>query len=90
MLAHTDYLVCTLSSNICQIAYEMMQTLHPDVSARIKSLDDLFAHSGLGEHHQKIAIYAHNASRPGEVSMEVGDVLNITGDNYDGFIMVWL
>ena len=95
MLAHSDYLVCTFSSNVCRLAYEIMQTLHPDASARIKSLDLIYFHEGLGQHHQELAIYAHKASRPGEISMKEGDVLSIPislwnfgNNNWDGYSMV--
>lgn len=38
-LAHSDFLVCTFSSNLCRLAYEMMQSLHVDAPSRIISLD---------------------------------------------------
>ena len=39
-LARTDFIVCTFSSNFCRLAYEIMQSLHPDdASGRCKSLD---------------------------------------------------
>ena len=90
MLAHSDFLVCTFSSNVCRIVYEMMQTIHPvDAWTRIKSLDDMYFYEGLGEHHRKVAMYAHKTTRPGEVSMDIGDVLKITANNTDGYEMVY-
>lgn len=33
LLSLSDYLVCTFSSQVCRVAYEIMQTLYPDASA---------------------------------------------------------
>ena len=41
-LSNADYLVCTFSSNLCRLAYELMQTRtneQVDYSNRVKSLD---------------------------------------------------
>nr|SVE84164.1 EOG090X03KK [Daphnia pulex] len=84
MLAHSDHLVCTFSSQVCRLAYEMMQTLQPDASSKFKSLDDIYYYGGQGP-HQQIAMYSHKAHRPGEISIEVGDVLGIAGNHWDGY-----
>lgn len=84
MLAHADYLVCTFSSQVCRLAYEIMQALHPDASSKFKSLDDIYYYGGQGP-HQQLALYAHTARRPGEISMDVGDVLGIAGNHWDGY-----
>ncbi|XP_057372772.1 alpha-(1,6)-fucosyltransferase-like [Daphnia carinata] len=84
MLAHSDHLVCTFSSQVCRLAYEIMQTLHPDASSKFKSLDDIYYYGGQGP-HQQIAIYSHKAHRTGEISMEIGDVLGIAGNHWDGY-----
>ncbi|XP_042145208.1 alpha-(1,6)-fucosyltransferase-like [Ixodes scapularis] len=39
LLAESDFVVCTLSSGFCRVAYELMQTRHPDASLRVTSLD---------------------------------------------------
>ncbi|CAH8527557.1 unnamed protein product [Schistosoma bovis] len=44
-LSMTDFLVCTFSSNICRLAYELMQTRHVDLgdaTQLIHSIDMLF------------------------------------------------
>lgn len=84
MLAHSDHLVCTFSSQVCRLAYEIMQTLHPDASHKFKSLDDIYYYGGQGP-HQQVAIYPHKSARPGEISFELGDVLGIAGNHWDGF-----
>nr|CAG4638342.1 EOG090X03KK [Cyclestheria hislopi] len=84
MLAHSDYLVCTFSSQVCRLAYEVMQTLHPDATYKFKSLDDIYYYGGQRA-HQQIAIYQHKARKPGEITMEVGDILGIAGNHWDGY-----
>jgi len=81
MLAHSDYLVCTFSSQVCRLAYEVMQTLHPDASAKFKSLDDIYYYGGQGAHQQQ-AIYPHKSSKSGEISLDVGDVVGIAGNHW--------
>jgi len=86
MLAHSDHLVCTFSSQVCRLAYEIMQTLHSDASDKFKSLDDIYYYGGQGP-HQQVAVYPHqmNEKRPGEIAMQVGDVLGIAGNHWDGY-----
>uniref|UniRef100_T1HHA0 GT23 domain-containing protein n=1 Tax=Rhodnius prolixus TaxID=13249 RepID=T1HHA0_RHOPR len=45
-LSQTDYLVCTFSSQVCRVAYEIMQSLHHDASTRFRSLDDIYYFGG--------------------------------------------
>ena len=66
LLSLTDYLVCTFSSQVCRIAYEIMQQNHVDASNRFKSLDDIWYYGGQDEHQQE-AIFSHTPSRHGEV-----------------------
>ncbi|CAN7939557.1 unnamed protein product, partial [Ixodes hexagonus] len=39
LLAESDFLVCTMSSGFCRVAYELMQARHPDASLMASSLD---------------------------------------------------
>ncbi|CAN7994530.1 unnamed protein product [Ixodes pacificus] len=39
LLADSDFLVCTMSSGFCRVAYELMQVRHPDASLKTVSLD---------------------------------------------------
>ena len=66
------------------MAYEMMQSLHPDASTLFKSLDDIYYYGGQGA-HQQVAIHPHVARRPGDISMDAGDVLGIAGNHWDGY-----
>jgi len=85
MLSVSDYLVCTFSSQVCRIAYEIMQQNHVDASDRFKSLDDIWYYGGQDEHQQEAVIQHSVEGRPGEVSLEIGDVLGVAGNHWDGF-----
>lgn len=83
LLSLTDYLVCTFSSQVCRIAYEIMQQNHVDASNRFKSLDDIWYYGGQDEHQQE-AIFSHTPSRHGEIELKVGDVVGVAGNHWDG------
>ncbi|CAL8093981.1 unnamed protein product [Calicophoron daubneyi] len=49
LLSRTDYIVCTLSSNVCRVAYELMQTRHEDLGdggSLVQTLDTSFFWDG--------------------------------------------
>merc|ERR1719282_959545 len=83
LLSLTDHLVCTFSSQVCRIAYEIMQQYHPDASNRFKSLDDIWYYGGQDEHQQE-AIISHSPSHHAEIELKVGDVLGVAGNHWDG------
>lgn len=80
MLAMSDHLICTLSSNVCRLAYEMMQAMHLDATNRLRSLDDSYFFAGDGLDQMLEAALAHKPY------MDVGDVLRIFNHNLDGFV----
>lgn len=84
MLSMSDYLVCTFSSQVCRVAYEIMQTYYPDAHNRFKSLDDIYYYGGQNAHNV-IAVLPHKPSRNNEMSMQVGDVIGIAGNHWNGF-----
>ena len=45
-LSETDFIVCTFSSQVCRMAYELMQTRHVDASGAFRSLDDRWYFGG--------------------------------------------
>lgn len=84
MLSRCDYLVCTFSSQVCRLAYELLQLSHVDAADRFRSLDDIYYFGGQNAHNQR-AIYNHTAQSPEEIDMRVGDTLGIAGNHWDGF-----
>lgn len=84
MLSVSDYLVCTFSSQVCRVAYEIMQTLYTDAAHRFKSLDDIYYYGGQNSHNRR-AVIAHTARNHDEIQMEIGDLVGIAGNHWDGF-----
>ncbi|KAH7940441.1 hypothetical protein HPB49_000215 [Dermacentor silvarum] len=84
MLSRCDYLVCTFSSQVCRLAYEILQLSHVDAADRFHSLDDIYYFGGQKPHNQ-IAIYNHTARSSQEIDIRVGDTLGIAGNHWDGF-----
>ncbi|XP_033097158.1 alpha-(1,6)-fucosyltransferase-like isoform X2 [Anneissia japonica] len=83
-LANSDFLVCTFSSQVCRVAYEIMQTLHPDASSYFRSLDDIYYFGGQNEHRQR-AIYAHEPRDSSETRLSPGDFIAVAGNHWDGY-----
>ena len=77
MLSLSDFIVCTLSSNVCKLAYEIQQQRYVDGSWRIHSLNNHWLNFGSSSshHHAEQAIYSHTANTPNELSFDVGDTI---------------
>lgn len=85
-LAKSDYLVCTFSSQLCRMAYELMQTMHPDASHRFKSLDDIYFFPVQLPHYHEAILPHHPANRTNEIRMDVGDLIEVLGNHWNGFL----
>ncbi|XP_075155715.1 alpha-(1,6)-fucosyltransferase 8 [Haematobia irritans] len=84
LLSISDYLVCTFSSQVCRVAYEIMQTLHPDAGHRFKSLDDIYYYGGQNQHNRQVII-PHKARGHDELHLKPGDLVGVAGNHWDGF-----
>ena len=76
LLSLSDFIVCTLSSNVCRLAYEIQQQRFVDGSRNLHYLDDHWTSFILGNLiHQDIeqAVFSHEANSPKELSIDVGD-----------------
>ena len=71
---------------VCRVAYELMQTYHPDASSFFYSLDDSFYYGGQNE-HQQIAIYEHIPRTADEIELKPGDIIGVAGNHWDGWSM---
>ncbi|XP_078485864.1 alpha-(1,6)-fucosyltransferase-like [Ciona intestinalis] len=77
ILSHCDYVVCTFSSNVCRLVYELMQTLHIDATTRLHSLDKSYYFIGQWM-HQHIAIYNYTKTADTkEISLKAGDHIGV-------------
>lgn len=69
------------------MAYELMQTMHPDAAHRFKSLDDTYFFPGQWPHFHE-AILPHNPlNRTNEIQIQVGDLIFVAGNHWNGFLM---
>ncbi|XP_071488665.1 alpha-(1,6)-fucosyltransferase-like [Diadema antillarum] len=85
-LARTDFLVCTLSSQIGRAAYEMMQAYHTDASTLVRSLDDKYFFAG-GRGYDWVVRRAHRPRSAAELDLQPGDVVRMIGNHWDGYSM---
>ncbi|XP_026804438.1 alpha-(1,6)-fucosyltransferase-like isoform X2 [Rhopalosiphum maidis] len=83
-LSLSDHLVCTFSSEMCRIAYEIMNSLYPDASTRYTSLDDIYYFNGQ-YHRLNEAVLSHEANEPYEIDLQVGDQIFVDGNNWNGY-----
>jgi glycoprotein 6-alpha-L-fucosyltransferase len=84
-LSECDYLVCTLSSSVCRVAYVLMQTRHPDASWRVQSLDDIYYFAEQNAHNMQ-AIFDHDPCEDlGEIELKKGDIIGIAGNHWNGY-----
>jgi glycoprotein 6-alpha-L-fucosyltransferase len=83
-LSLCDYLVCTFSSQVCRVAYELMQTRYPDAYNRFASLDDIYYYGGQNPHPQ-IVILNHVPKREGEIELKINDEIEVYGNHWNGF-----
>ncbi|KAF2886843.1 hypothetical protein ILUMI_19332 [Ignelater luminosus] len=84
MLSMSDFLVCTFSSQVCRLAYEIMQNYFPDASAKVTSLDDIYYFAGQSFNF-RTAIMAHDSNRFGEIQLLPGDLVSIDGNHWNGY-----
>ncbi|XP_059046636.1 alpha-(1,6)-fucosyltransferase [Achroia grisella] len=84
MLAMCDYIVCTFSSQVGRVAYEMMQTNRVDASNSFFSLDDIYYFGGQNA-HDRIAVMPHSPEHSQDISLEVGDLIGIAGNHWNGY-----
>ncbi|XP_034105397.1 alpha-(1,6)-fucosyltransferase [Drosophila albomicans] len=83
LLSMSDYLVCTFSSQVCRVAYEIMQTMYPNAADRFKSLDDIYYYGGQNPHNRR-AVIAHKPRSHEDLQLKVGDLVSVAGNHWDG------
>ena len=72
------------SLQVCRVAYEIMQTYHPDAAAWFHSLDDIYYYGGQNAHNQ-VAIFPHKPLHPDEIELQPGDTLAVAGNHWNGY-----
>ena len=84
MLSECDYLVCTFSSQVCRMAYELMQVRYPDASWRFRSLDDVYYFGGQNPHNV-VAMFDHTPAKSDEIELKRGDLVGLAGNHWNGY-----
>ena len=94
-LSDADFLVCTFSSNICRLAYELMQYKYPDrdISSRVRSLDtEFYFLSDIQNYKKAIMNNSINGSTPYDSKNQLefikGDIIYTdiyNGLKYEGY-----
>lgn len=83
LLSKCDYLVCTFSSQVCRLAYEMKMGQPVDTSDQFISLDDIYYYGGQSAHNRE-AVVAHKPRNAGEIYLRPGDLVGIAGNHWNG------
>jgi glycoprotein 6-alpha-L-fucosyltransferase len=89
LLSMTDYVVCTLTSEVCRVVYQLMQTRHVDGTHKVYSCDLQYYFT-----HTKARMFEcllpHRQRSNDEIDMEVGDKLEDVGTLFDktGLVLV--
>jgi len=81
-LSESDYIVCTFSSQICRLGYELMQDKHVDASFKFQSLDDPYYFGG--GRRELIQVIEPHQAKSGELDLETGDIIE-NHARYDGW-----
>ena len=86
MLSLSDYIVCSLSSNVCTLAHELQQNRFVDASMKIKSLDTIWTMNPdtAWVRLQRI-ILNHSSTEREELNMNVGDYIRMKVNLQNGF-----
>lgn len=79
LLSQCDLVVCTLSSGVCRVAYELMQARRVDATAHIVSLDVDYFYAYVRFPPKRI-IYSHRQAKSTELWLRTGDVVGRPGD----------
>ncbi|VDO90783.1 unnamed protein product [Schistosoma mattheei] len=84
-LSRTNYLVCTFSSQVCRLAYELMQSNHlelGDASQQFRSLDDIYYFGGQQASPYEVLISST------EHGLSPGDLVHFHGNHWNGYAKV--
>uniref|UniRef100_A0A915PI45 Alpha-(1,6)-fucosyltransferase n=1 Tax=Setaria digitata TaxID=48799 RepID=A0A915PI45_9BILA len=84
LLSRCTFLVCTFSSQVCRMGYELMQIHFGDAGDRFHSLDDIYYFGGQ-QAHEQVVVEPYVAENDDEIDLKTGDVIGIAGNHWNGF-----
>lgn len=86
LLSRSDYLVCTFSSHMCRLPYEIMQSRDEDMSDRYRSLDDVYYFDAQTPRLKEVTIdYWHPESG---LKVAAGSAVEFKGNHWNGYSKV--
>ncbi|CAN7983018.1 unnamed protein product, partial [Ixodes hexagonus] len=80
LLSECDLVVCTLSSGVCRVVYELMQARRTDASMQVISLDVDYFYAFV-QFPPRRALYMHRALSHKELWLRPGDLVERLGDH---------
>nr|VZI49968.1 unnamed protein product [Spirometra erinaceieuropaei] len=83
LLVSSDFLVCTASSNVCRLAYELLSAkspIHGDAAYQMQSVDQMY-HCVHSQRRWWIAIADFR-----QEGVKLGDLVSISSTKWDGFV----
>ncbi|KAK4882688.1 hypothetical protein RN001_006007 [Aquatica leii] len=84
ILAYSNFLVCTFSSNMCRLVYELMQNDYVDASRMATSIDDVYYYHQQKNNKHRV-ILKHESQAPGEIDLLPGDIIHIYNNQWNGY-----
>uniref|UniRef100_UPI000EF468D6 alpha-(1,6)-fucosyltransferase-like n=1 Tax=Ciona intestinalis TaxID=7719 RepID=UPI000EF468D6 len=72
-LVECDYVICTMTSNICRLTFELMQQRYGDVTNRLLSLDRSYNFHRRKFPTNHIVVLPHTGATSSELTLSVGD-----------------
>ena len=69
---------------MCRLAYELMQTQHPDASSWFHSLDDIYYFGEQNDHLQEVLV-DHLPRTNEEIELKKGDTIKVAGNHWNGY-----
>ena len=69
---------------MCRLAYELMQTQHPDASSWFHSLDDIYYFGEQIDHLQEVLV-DHLPQTDAEIELKKGDIIKVAGNHWNGY-----
>lgn len=80
LLSECDLVVCTLSSGVCRVVYELMQARRTDASMQVISLDVDYFYAFVQFPPRRV-LYEHRALNHKELWLRSGDIVERLGDH---------
>ncbi|KAF7640243.1 GT23 domain-containing protein [Meloidogyne graminicola] len=87
ILSQCQFVVCTFSSNVCRLIYELMQAIQgKDMSEAVQSLDVYYTESWKCKNMEVIDNYNKLLNNKNEINANKGDIIEISRPLWNGFV----